>query len=97
VRLARVIEETADDGTTTELHRDYHRMCAAYDRAPMKRLDEMISGVSDHLPSMGWPEIDADGLDRVRRVARAAWSGKKATAARPTRPARRMGPGRADT
>lgn len=74
VRLARLIEETAADGTATELSRMYHRMNVERDGPrPMQRLDEVIADVSAHLAEMGWPEIDPDGLERVRRVARAAW------------------------
>lgn len=71
VRLARVLEEAAEDGTVTELHREYHRLSVT--QGSRKQLDEHIASVAAHLATLGWPEIDADGLDRVRRVARATW------------------------
>lgn len=58
------LEKQVVDGDAV-IAREYHRTAIPLD----VRSDDQMALVSEHLASMGWPPVDSDVLDHVRRIA----------------------------
>ena len=60
----RLRKELVEDGTVISF--EYHRTCIEPGVDP----DAQMRFVNEHLKSMGYPAVDEDGMDSIRRIVK---------------------------